>query len=311
MPIKKSKLRLDRVLGDVDKWATDIWPPYGWLDKYLAGEPERPGLAADDLYAFGMQKCAQSLLDVKQGDLVDAIGNMASGFARRAVAKSVIIEGLKGTRRIAIGDLDGFSNLMFGCIATGRPDVAKVLYGAVVAGLGGGYGVNDGHNLEIGTTLRYAGFGMSIISDWLERPLDLDKHALPRDPAWGPLVSLWRDPDPGTLLAALLSACDTHVERIGLTERECDSGNFEFDTPLQAVHPTEILAVLRLRDLLGLPNPAQIDHPLMQTPYARITCLPEFLTSRNHRDELLERFLDTVRRRDPGVLPPGLQRTGS
>ena len=52
-------------------------------------------------------------------------------------------------------------------------------------------------------------------------------------------------------------ACDTHVERIALTERESDSGKFEFGSEFLAVHPTEILAVLRLRDLLGLPNPAK------------------------------------------------------
>ncbi len=228
---------------------------------------------------------------------------MASGFARRAIAETISIERLKGTDRIAIGDLDGFTDLMFGTIALGRPDVAGVLYSTVVAGLEGGYGVNS---LGLGSTLRYSAFGLSIISDWFGQPLDLDKHALPRDPAWGPLVSLWRDPDPDKLLPALIATCDVHVARIARTERESDSGNFEFDTPLLAVHPTEILAVLRLRELLGLANPRQIDHPLMQTPYAQITCVPLFLTSRGIRDELLDKFLDTVRRRDPQVLPKGL-----
>ncbi|EJQ9336474.1 hypothetical protein NYF37_004818, partial [Salmonella enterica] len=220
--------------------------------------------------------------------------------------KAMEIERLKGIDDTAIGSLDGFTDLMLGNIALGRPDIAKALYSTVLSGLEGGYGVNDGHNPDIGTTLRYAAFGLSIISNWLDQPLDLDRYALPRDPAWGPLVSLWRDPDPDKLLPALISACEVHVARIALTERESDSGNFEFDTPLLAVHPTEILAVLRLRDLLGLPNPMQIDHPLMQTPYAQITCTPAFLTSRGLRDELLEKFLDTVRRRDPQVLPAGL-----
>lgn len=67
------------------------------------------------------------------------------------------------------------------------------------------------------------------------------------------------------------------------------------------MHPTEILAVLRLRDLLGLPNPTRIDHPLMQTPYAQITCTPEFLASQDQRDELLDKFLNTVRQRDTGT----------
>ncbi|RBL80544.1 hypothetical protein DDE05_50555 [Streptomyces cavourensis] len=181
-----------------------------------------------------------------------------------------------------------------------------MLYLTTIAGLDGGYGVHDGHNPDIGTTLRYAAFGLTIIGNWLDQPLNLDKYALPSDPAWGPLVSMWRTPEPDKLLPVVLAACNTHVERIALTERESDSGNFEFDTPLLAIYPTEILAVLRLRDLLGLSNPTQIDHPLMQTPYAQLTCTPTFLTSRDRPDELLNRFLDMVRRRDPEVLPMGL-----
>lgn len=120
----------------------------------------------------------------------------------------------------------------------------------------------------------------------------------------GQLVAHWREPDPVKLLPILLQACDTHVERIAVTEREANalSRDFEFRSVFHAVHPTEILAVLRLRDLLSLPNPIEINHPLMQTPYAAITCCPGEVTE---RDELLERYIATVRLRDPHVLPPG------
>ncbi|MBI0471763.1 hypothetical protein EXT68_10745 [Pectobacterium parmentieri] len=176
-------------------------------------------------------------------------------------------------------------------------------YQTVLDGVDGGYGVHDGHNLPLGTTLRYAAFGLTIIGDWLGKPLDLDKHALPRDPAWDQLVAHWREPDPEKFLPILLTACDTHIERIALTEREDDTGQFEFGSVFLAVHPTEILAVLRLREIIGLMNPAHIDHPLMQTPYAAITCQPDEVTE---RDELLDRFLEVVRQRDPQVLPSGL-----
>ncbi|MDF2398847.1 hypothetical protein GWQ44_25145 [Pseudomonas sp. 3MA1] len=185
----------------------------------------------------------------------------------------------------------------------GRSEFVQPAHKILFAGIEGGYGIRDGHDLPLGTTLRYAAFGLSIIGDWLGQPLDLEKHALPRDVAWGQLVAHWRHPDPDVLLSTLLLACDTHVERIALTERESDSGKFEFSSEFLAVHPTEILAVLRLRDLLGLPNPKEIDHPLMKTPYAAITCLPGAVTE---RDELLEQFLAVVRQRDPQVLPAGL-----
>ena len=308
METKKTKSRLDKTLPKVEAWAKDMWPPNGWLEQYISGEINRPGLAADDIYALGMILCAQSLPYAKQGQLSESIQHMANGFARRAIAEAISVERLKGTTEVAVADLDGLTNLMFGTIALGRPDIAKILYQTVLVGIEGGYGVHDGHDLEIGTTLRYAAFGLSIISNWLGQPLDLDKHALPRDPPWGPLVSQWREPDPNRFLPALLTACDVHVDRIAVTYREHETiaEQFEFATPLLAVHPTEILAVLRLRDLLGLPNPTQIDHPLMQTPYAQITCTPEFLASQGQRDELLEKFLDTVRQRDPQVLSGGL-----
>ena len=308
MERKRTKSRLEKTLPKVEEWAKDMWPPSERLTRYLSGESDEPGLAAIDLYKYGMQMCAQGLLDAKGGQLNNAIFHMASGFRRRATAEAVGMERLKETSRIATGDLDGHTDLMLGTIALGYPDVAKSLYLTALAGLEGGYGVRDGHDLEIGTTLRYAGFGLTIISNWLGQPLDLDKHALPRDPAWAPLVSQWREPDLDTFLPALLSACDVHVNRIAIAFREHHTlaDQFEFSTPLLAVHPTEILAVLRLRDLLGLPNPAHIDHPLMKTPYAQITCTPAFLASLDQRDELLERFLDNVRRRDPAVLPVGL-----
>ncbi|KFF32175.1 hypothetical protein G039_0326855 [Pseudomonas aeruginosa VRFPA01] len=183
--------------------------------------------------------------------------------------------------------------------------MVKPFYEVVLAGVNGGYGVHDGHNPPASSTLRYAAFGLTIISDWLGTPLDLDAHALPRDPAWGQLVAHWREPDPDRFLPVLLLACDTHVERIAVTEREANdqSKDFEFGSVFLAVHPTEILAVLRLRDLLGLPNPTTIDHPLMQTPYAAITSRPGEVTE---RDELLERYLATVRQRGPHVLPQGM-----
>ncbi|CAD5110406.1 hypothetical protein PSEWESI4_04729 [Pseudomonas carbonaria] len=193
---------------------------------------------------------------------------------------------------------------MLGVITLGRPHLVRPYLQEVTDGLDSGYGVSDGHDLPYGTTLRYSAFGLSIISDWLGQPLDLDKYALPRDPAWGQLVAHWREPDPEKLLPVLLAACDIHIERMAVTDREADdSENFEFNSVFMAVHPTEILAVLRLRDLLGLPNPLQIDHPLMQTPYAAITCRPGDVTE---NDELLDRYLAAIRQRDPHVLPPGL-----
>ena len=296
------------MLPQVEEWAKDPWPPSNRLEKYEAGEIDIPGLAAIDVYKHGMVLCSNALLDANRGEMRNGILRMASGFSRKAIAIAIKIRALKNTGGHIVNHLDDVAHLIFATIALGRPDAAKSLYAEAVAGLQGGYGLRDGHRPPIGTTLRYGAFGMTIISKWLGQSLDLDRYALPRDPAWAPLVSQWREPDPNKVLSALLTACDVHVDRIAITYREHETiaEQFEFFTPLLAVHPTEILAVLRLRDLLGLPNPTQIDHPLMQTPYAQITCTPAFLSSQCVRDDLLENFLDTVRRRHPQVIPDGL-----
>ena len=301
---KNAMDRLKKSLRGTKEWASGRSFPITDFEEYLEGHGD-VGAAVDGifgLFALGMKEIKQSLLAAGTGQWASANQHLAHGFARMLYAEIIDINNGKGSNRIKIGDLDGATHLMLGAIATGQTELVKSYHETLFASIEGGYGISDGHDLPLGTTLRYAAFGLTIIGDWLGQPLDLEKHALPRDPAWGQLVANWRNPDPDALLPALLVACNTHVERIALTEREDDSGKFEFGSVFLAVHPTEILAVLRLRDLLGLPNPSEIDHPLMKTPYAAITCLPGAVTE---RDELLDQFLAIVRQRDPHVLPSG------
>lgn len=302
--MKSDKSRLDKVLVDVKEWASDGFPPQGRLETYLSGHGHLR-LATIDLFKYGMEKVNQSLIAAIEGEYVYANIRMTHAFTRMSLAKILDILERKGSDQLIVGNLDSVTHLMFGAIATGQPELVPPFHHAVFDGIKDGYGVRDGRKPPISSTLRYAAFGLTIIGDWLGKPLDLDKHALPRDPAWGQLVAHWREPDPDKFLPVLLAACDTHIERIAVTEREANqqAKQFEFNSVFLAVHPTEILAVLRLRESLGLPNPDHIDHPLMQTPYAAITCQPGEVTE---RDELLDRFLEVVRQRDPQVLPPGI-----
>ena len=299
--------RLNKSLKKVPDWASNLGLPAKFFEQYIAGQGNIL-LAIDGffgLFSLGMDEIKRSLLAANSGNTKVATNSMNSGFRRILYASQIEI--LMATNsdgsQDCIENLDGATQLMLGALSTGAPELVNPFYRVLLENLSSGFGVGDGHNPPLGTTLRYAAFGLTIIGDWLGKPLDLDKHALPRDPAWGQLVAHWREPDPEKFLPVILAACDTHVERIALTEKEDDSGHFEFGSVFLAVHPTEILAVLRLRDMLGLPNPAYIDHPLMQTPYAAITCLPGDVTE---RDELLENFLAVVRQRDPQVLPVGI-----
>ncbi|MEX5343729.1 hypothetical protein [Pseudomonas sp. I2] len=294
--------RLQRSLRSLDGWATDkhLYQPIR-LDNYIAGTSDL-GLACDDLFRLGLIEIKKGLLQAPKGMTSLAQKNIIAGTIRMIVSDATLIELLKNTKQPDTDSLDGITHLMLCAVATGQHQFIEPFHSTVFKGLNNGYGVRDGHNLPLGTTLRYAAFGLAIIGDWLGKPLDLDKHALPRDPAWGQLVAHWREPDPEKLLPVLLAACDTHVERIALTSRELDSGNFEFGSPFEAVYPAEILAILNLRRSLGLANPF-IDHPLMKTPYAALTCPPG---TRFEKDELLERFLLAARKHDPEAVPEGL-----
>lgn len=300
---RQAKDRLKVSLKKIHDWASeDLLVRRDMLESYIM-TGETIGIACNQIFRTGMNHIGKGLQLAPQHPYGPASLDFVSGITQMLVAEAILIQKLEGTTESATGDLDGITHLMICALATGQFELIEPFHQTAFVGIHNGYGVRDGHNLPIGTTLRYAAFGLTIIGDWLGKPLDLDKHALPRDPAWGQLVAHWREPDADKLMPILVAACDTHVERIALTSRELDSGNFEFGSPFEAVYPAEILAILNLRRSLGLTNPSPIKHPLMQTPYARLTCPPGM---RFERDELLMRFLAAACKHDPDAVPEGL-----
>lgn len=303
MTVEKQKKRLNKTLPGVYGWARGVvdWPvsdpKHNYIDQYPSGQAELFE-ALDYLHALGMAEVGNSLLTAGLSPNTSSIIHMTHGFSRMVHANGINILRLKEKKKTIISNLDSVTRKMLGAIALGMPVLAKKFHQIVLAGLEQGYGVKNGHKYRGPDSLRYAAMGLSIIHEWLGLPLDLEKLGLPRDPAWGPLVKYWNDPDPVKLQPILYNACDIHIERIALTESEVNSGNFEFGSEFTAVHPTEILAVLRLRQMLNLPSP-ELDHPLMNTPYAQITAVPGQVTQ---PDSLLESFLTKARERDPQVM---------
>lgn len=299
----KQKSRLDKTLPDVNSWALGAvaWPisdpKHNYIEQY-ANEKADFFEALAHLHDFGMAEVGNSLLTAVQHPNTPSITHMAHGFSRMIHANCIDILRLKGRTKTINFGLDSVILKILGAIALGMPALAKKSHQIVFTALEQGYGIENGHENSGPETLRYAAMGLSIIHEWLEIPLDLEKLNLPRDPAWGPLVKYWNDPDPAKLQSILYSSCDIHIERIALTEREVNSGNFDFVSEFTAVHPTEILAILRLRQMLDLPSP-ELDHPLMNTPYAQITAVPGQVTQ---PDSLLEAFLTKARERDPQVM---------
>ncbi|MDH1659597.1 hypothetical protein N5E96_17020 [Pseudomonas mosselii] len=299
---KPPSTRLSKSLANIKIWAGGgLTANLDAIENYIRNK-ERLAVACDEIFLLGKNEIGASLKHTPDQSRLKQTNRLAAGILKVLIADSMIIRSLLNSNSTGIDDLDNVTHIMFCALATGQFAIIEPFHRAVFAGINGGYGIEDGHNLPLGTTLRYAAFGLAIIGDWLGKPLDLDKHALPRDPAWGQLVAHWREPDPEKLLPILMAACDTHVERIALNSRELDSGNFEFGSPFEAVYPAEILAILNLRRSLKLANPF-IDHPLMTTPYAALTCPPG---TRLDEDELLERFLIAVCKYNPEAMPEGL-----
>ncbi|EHO5970224.1 hypothetical protein K2480_002377 [Salmonella enterica] len=296
----RKKNRLEKTLPLVYGWArgdkpvTD--PEFNYMDQYLNGRSELY-MALNQLFSLGMSEVASSLLTIEQS-VGSSIIYMSHGFSRMIHSDGISILELKQNKLTIVSSLDSVTRNMLGAVALGMPELAKKFRQVIFTALEHGYGIDNGHDDPGPNTLRYAAMGLSIIHDWLQIPLDLDKLGLPRDPAWGPLIKHWNNPDPAKLQSVLYGACDIHIERIALTEREVNTGDFEFGSEFEAVHPTEILAVLRLRDMLNLPNP-ELDHPLMNTPYAQITARPGQIVQ---PDRLLEAFLFKARERDPQIM---------
>ncbi|MDH1656747.1 hypothetical protein N5E96_02720 [Pseudomonas mosselii] len=299
---KNISVRLQKNIDKISSWGTSNFPAREHLIIDYTNGTGNFHKASQQLFAIGMTELGSTLASATINQHFATRMEFSNAIIKMLTADTIRTHKLKTTQELGLATLDDLTHLMLCTLACGQFNLIHPVHQTVFEGLGHGYGVSDGHDLPIGTTLRYAAFGLAIIGDWLGKPLDLDKHALPRDPAWGQLVAHWREPDPDKLLPILMAACDTHVERIALNSRELDSGNFEFGSPFEAVYPAEILAILNLRRSLKLTNPF-IDHPLMTTPYAALTCPPG---TRLDKDELLERFLIAVCKYNPEAMPEGL-----
>lgn len=79
------------------------------------------------------------------------------------------------------------------------------------------------------------------------------------------IVDTWRDEETAILQRSLVEACEFHVAE---SHYDTSKKHFEFFYDFHQLFPAEILAVLRLREHLGLEIPA-IPHPLMDLPMAK------------------------------------------
>jgi hypothetical protein len=126
-----------------------------------------------------------------------------------------------------------------------------------------------------------------LFAEWQGVPLALEYDAADI-PEYRAVLDCWRDVTTERLTPALLRCCDWHLEQ---TAQGNDEISYEFEDSYAFAYPIEILAVLRLRELIGLENP-KLDHPLMNSPLGVLPPPQPWYT-----DELLDNF-EAILRKD-------------
>ncbi|MDQ8028119.1 MAG: hypothetical protein REJ23_05295 [Brevundimonas sp.] len=110
-------------------------------------------------------------------------------------------------------------------------------------------------------------FMLRILADHLGEPPLLLAGEPAREPYTNDLYDAWRTTDLETLTALCLAVCDFHTHRC--TVAPASVVFHEFQQGKWTRCPIEILLLLKLRELTGLPNP-ELRHPLTDTALGRL-----------------------------------------
>ena len=136
-------------------------------------------------------------------------------------------------------------------------------------------------------------FVLRLVADWKGWAPPARPRCAFDDAILNALIEHWRTQDLDTLAYLLLAACDRHTQQCRFDSFSQDrfydlcSNEYWYD-------PFEILAVLRLREHEGLPNP-RLEHPLLATALGELAPL-----THPYSDDLLEGVLAQARRQEPG-----------
>ncbi|HKV41025.1 MAG TPA: hypothetical protein VJX67_17595 [Blastocatellia bacterium] len=133
------------------------------------------------------------------------------------------------------------------------------------------------------STSKVTPFAVALYGKWRQIPLPPLPEPLVAQ--YNSVLYLWDSTDLAAVTAALVDACDFHTYR---TQKSTPREMFEFENQEYKLYPVEILAVLRLRQMRGLPLP-DLDHPLMNTPLGHLRETPPVAPDRLI-DDLLKKL---------------------
>jgi hypothetical protein len=128
---------------------------------------------------------------------------------------------------------------------------------------------------------------LKLIAEWMSAKFDESDFEPFVDDLGGykPIADTWCSNNTDEFANAIYAACDYHMDR---SKDSTNDEMYEFEEDPYRVLPVEILAVLRLRESMGLISP-DIEHPLMERSTGRL-----YPTAILPKDELLDMVLKRV-----------------
>ena len=251
---------MDIVVDNALGWARFMVERYADVDGNMARSP-------DNLRLSGQLQLARYILAAAQGHDAEAQVYLRNGHARILYGTHASLLRCRKRRHFVLGNLDTLVGQLLKAIATRQQWLVRPFLLDIFEAIEGGWGVHDGNGWTGAATLAFAAMGLSIIGRWLDIPIDLAKHKLPMDSRWTEFTQRWDDPDERSFLAIAYDVCEKHVERIGPGDVQDIKHEYEFSFPLDGLYPSEVLAALELRRLLGLSS-THPDHEILRLPYA-------------------------------------------
>jgi len=112
-------------------------------------------------------------------------------------------------------------------------------------------------------------FLLHLLADWQGEEIDTARYDYPEDmKIYGEILPRWRTQDQTELDQLVYKLADFHIQES--VELEDSEDVPEFDDRDFWLFPYEIHAMLRLREWVGLENPKELSHPLMQLVQNRL-----------------------------------------
>jgi hypothetical protein len=251
--------------------------PHNKLSAFIDGKLMLPGAVAFNLNQiakwFSLQVVANHIVDPAK-----ALSYLCQAQRYQTEATKIFATLNKLDRK---PNKQGKLDLNDACICLARLVALGWLENAETIGAELTCGVNNGLFYGLGQT-SLGPFILGLYAQWKNVAISAEGVTMRHADIYDKVIHCVKLPGMSELTGALMDACDFHIAR---SRSYTDEESFEFDQYINRIYPAEILMVLEIRRILGLPVP-ELKHPLMSLPMLSLRNGQPFLG-----DVLLERVV--------------------